>query len=257
MIARTALRVMKQIRAAIRVFLFTISTLGIYAVWWAGHFFVPNKVHWRQVIFELWTRCFRVISGMKLEIVGTPPKPPFFLVSNHLSYVDMAALRQSVNGVFVAKAEILTWPLAGSLIDAMGSVFIDRQNRRDIPRAGQQILERLDAGEGVIVFPEGTTTKGETVLPFNSSFLQFAAEGNVPVSYVGLSYSVPDGCPPASDYVCWWEDISFFAHMWRLFTLRKHTAVVTFGDGPITNPDRKALAAELRERVLDKFTPVL
>ena len=58
----------------------------------------------------------------------------------------------------------------------MGNIYIDRTNRRDIPRAGELVIEALNRGEGVIVFPEGTTTKGDEVLPFNSSFLQFAAQ---------------------------------------------------------------------------------
>jgi len=248
---------MNTIRAVIRMLLFVAATLGLYGVWWLLHWFIPNKTFWRQVIFYRWTWCFMKISGMTLEINGTPPKPPFFLVSNHLSYCDMAALRQAATGVFVAKAEILTWPLAGRIIKAMGIVFIDRANRRDIPRAGSEIIERLDAGEGVIVFPEGTTSKGETVLPFNSSFLQFAAESGVPVSYAALSYRTPNGQPAASSHVCWWEDISFFAHLWRLFKMPGYTASVTFGEGPIVSNDRKALAAELRQRVDDNFQPVL
>lgn len=248
---------MKQIRAAIRVFLFVTSTLILYGIWWPVHFFVPNKIYWRQIILYRWTWCFRRISGMKLEIIGNRPKPPFFLVCNHLGIADMAVLRQAATGVFVAKAEVKSWPLAGRICRDMGMIFINRQNRRDIPRAGSEIIERLDHGEGVIVFAEGTSTRGETVLPFNSSFLQFAAERNVPVSYAALTYRVAEGLPPASDYICWWEDISFFAHMWRIFTLPGYTAIVTFGEEPITNHDRKALAAELRERVAGKFIPVL
>ena len=248
---------MKTIRASIRTLLFAASTLGLYAIWFLGSLVIPNKIYWRQVIFDKWTWSFTKISGMKLEIIGTPPTPPFFLVCNHLSYADMAALRQAATGVFVAKAEILTWPVAGSIIRSMGTVFIDRANRRDIPRAGRQIIERLDAGEGIIVFPEGTTSKGEEILPFNSSFLQFAAESDVPVSYAALTYRTPDGGPAASTYVCWWEDISFFAHMWRLFKLPGFTAVVSFGEGPITNRDRKALAAELRQKVSERFIPVI
>ncbi|MBK9437907.1 MAG: 1-acyl-sn-glycerol-3-phosphate acyltransferase [Chloracidobacterium sp.] len=248
---------MKTIRASIRIFMFAASTLGAYVIWFVGNLLIPNKVYWRQMIFNGWTWTFTKICGMKIEIIGTPPKPPYFLVCNHLSYADMAALRQAVVGVFVAKSEILTWPLAGAIIKSMGTVFIDRTNRRDIPRAGRQIIERLDAGEGVIVFPEGTTSKGEDVLPFNSSFLQFAAESDVPVSYAAVTYRTPDGAPPASTYVCWWEDISFFAHIWRMFKLSGFTTVINFGEAPIKNTDRKALAAELRQKVSDAFIPVV
>jgi 1-acyl-sn-glycerol-3-phosphate acyltransferase len=147
---------------------------------------------------------------MKIEVIGTPPKPPFFLVCNHLSYTDMAALRVAANGVFVAKSEINTWFLAGRIVRDLGMIFIDRENRRDIPRAGVEIMKRIESGEGVIVFPEGTSTKGDEVLPFNSSFLEFAARCDIPVSYAAISYRTPADEPPASLIACWWDDPSTY-----------------------------------------------
>jgi len=247
---------MREIRAAIKMVAFVVATLGLYSIWWLAHFFIPNRTYWRQVIFELWTKSFVRISSMRIETHGPPPEPPFFLVSNHLSYTDIAAIRAVVKGVFVAKAEVRGWPLAGPIVRDMGTIFIDRSNRRDIPRAGREIIERLDAAEGVIVFPEGTSTKGETVLPFNSSFLEFAARAEIAVSYAAITYRTPAGELSANLAACWWEDISFFAHLWRLFKVREYTAVITFGDNPVTNSDRKILAAELRDRVADKFKAV-
>ena len=248
---------MKTLRAAFRIVLFVISTLGLYWFWFFTHFFISNKIHWRQVIFGAWTKSFVRISHMKIEVIGTPPTPPFFLVTNHLSYTDIGAIRAVAKGIFVAKSDIEGWFLAGRIVRDMGAIFIDRTNRRDIPRAGELIIERLDAGEGVIVFPEGTSTKGEEVLPFNSSFLEFAARTDVPVSYASISYRTPPGELPASLAACWWEDISFFAHLWRLFHVKEYTAIVHFGDAPILNHDRKLLAAELRDRVAGLFDPVL
>jgi len=248
---------MRKIRASIRFVSFVIATLSLYSTWWIADFFIPNKPYWRQVIFENWARSFVWISGMKIEVIGTPPKPPFFLVSNHLGYVDVAALRAVVPTVFVAKREIIDWPVAGPIVRDMGVVFIDRQNRRDIPRAGKQIIERLDQGEGVVVFPEGTSTKGEEVLPFNSSFFEFAARADLPVSYVSVSYTTPEGEMPASDAICWWEDISFVAHMFRLFTVPSYTAILTFGSEPVLNVDRKVLASELHDKISEAFVPVI
>ena len=248
---------MKDIRAAIRIVLFVGATLGLYWFWFFTHFFIPNKIYWRQVIFGAWTKSFVLISHMRIEVIGTPPKPPFFLVTNHLSYTDIGAIRTVVKGIFVAKSEINTWFLAGRICRDMGTIFIDRTNRRDIPRAGEMIIERLDQGEGVIVFPEGTSTKGETVLPFNSSFLEFAARSNIPVSYASISYRTPPGEMPASLAACWWEDIGFFPHLWRLFHVKSYTATINFGEEPVINPDRKALANELRNRVTEKFVAVL
>jgi len=248
---------MKHLRAIVRFPLFVIATLGLYAAWFVLRVFIPNKVFWRQLAFGLWTKSFVWISGMQIEVIGEPPKPPFFLVTNHLSYVDIAALRATVNGIFVAKVEVSEWFLAGRIVRDMGVIFIDRKNRRDIPRAGEEIIRKLNQGEGVIVFPEGTSTKGEDILPFNSSFLEFASKTDLPVSYASISYRTPAGEPPASTMVCWWEDISFMAHIFRLFTLTRYTAILNFGDQSIVNPDRKKLATELRQRVKEKFIPVI
>lgn len=248
---------MKYLRATIRFAAFVIATFTLYGIWFVLRFLIPNKIYWRQLAFEYWTKSFAWIAGMEIEVIGRPPTPPFFLVTNHLGYVDVAALRATVNGVFVAKMEVSQWFIAGRIVRDMGIVFIDRKKRRDIPRAGEEIIKRLNEGEGVIVFPEGTSTKGEDILPFNSSFLEFAARTDLPVSYASISYRTPPGSPPASTMICWWEDITFLAHIFRLFTLPRFTAILDFGDESIVNPDRKQLAAELRDRVKEKFIPVI
>jgi 1-acyl-sn-glycerol-3-phosphate acyltransferase len=248
---------MKKIRSVIKFILFFTATILLYSVWYVGAFFIPNKQFWRQIVFRKWAQAFVLIANMKIEIIGTPPKPPFFLVSNHLSYTDIPAFRAVLETVFVAKSDIEDWLLAGRMVRDMGAVFINRRNRRDIPRAGNEVIKRIEDGEGVIIFPEGTSTKGEEVLPFNSSFLEFAAKNNLPVSYASINYRTPEGEPEASNYVCWWEDISFINHLLRLLELREFTAVLTFGNEPVSNKNRKELAHELREKVREKFIPVI
>lgn len=237
--------------------MFVAATLGLYSLWFLADFIIPNKIYWRQLIFKSWARAFAWIAKMKIEVIGTPPKPPFFLVCNHLSYVDIPALRCVADGVFVAKGEIESWFLAGRIVRDMGSIFINRQNKRDIPRAGELIIKRLDDGEGVMVFPEGTSTKGEDVLPFNSSFLEFAARTDLPVSYCSISYKTPIGETAANEAVSWWDETTFMEHMLRLFKTKEFIAVINFGEEPVANPNRKKLAQELHEKVKEKFIPVL
>ena len=248
---------MKNLRAAFRYFSFVIATLGIYGVWFITASFVPNKILWRQMTLQAWARAFVRISKMKIEVVGTPPTAPFFLVCNHLSYTDVPALRAIVNGVFVAKSEVGEWFLAGRICRDMGTIFINRNNRRDIPRAGAEIIKRFEQGEGVVVFPEGTSTIGETVLPFNSSFFEFAAKANLPISYASISYSTPSNNPKATETVSWWDEKTFGEHLWYLFQAREFTATIKFGDEPIQNENRKELARILHEKVLENFVPVL
>lgn len=248
---------MKYIRASIKLFLFFGSTLGLYSIWLVGSLLIPNKLFWRQIIFQNWSRLFAKLANMKIETIGKVPRPPFFLVTNHLSYTDIPAIRCVADGVFVAKGDIEKWFLGGRIVRDMGTIFIDRSNRRDIPRAGEEIIKRLEDGEGVIIFPEGTSTIGAEVLPFNSSFLEFAARTDFPVSYASISYKTPKNSPKASDVVCWWEDISFFEHLWRLFQTKEFTAIINFGGETLQNPNRKELARELREKVSEKFVPVL
>ena len=248
---------MRHLRAVFRFALLFIATFGVYGLWLAFSLFIPNKIYWRQLILGWWAAAFVRIANCEIEIIGTPPKAPFFLVANHLGYFDIPVVRTAVKGVFVAKHDIETWPFVGTMVRNMGTIYVNRERRRDIPRAGQEVIERLSQGEGVIVFPEGTSSKGETVLPFNSSFLAFAAQTDVPVSYLSISYRTPEGQPPPSDAICWWDDTPLLTHILKLFSLRRFTAILNFGDEPVVNPDRKQLAAELRDRVRQRFIPTI
>ncbi len=248
---------MKYIRASIRFSLFVVSTIGLYAFWFVLAFFIPNKQYWRQIIMGSWARSFAWISGMELEVIGRPPEPPFLLVGNHVGYIDICSVRAVATGVFVAKHDIADWPLAGRMITDMGNIFINRSLKRDIPRAAAGVEERLNGGEGVIIFPEGTSTKGDEVLPFNSSFLDFAARTDMPVSYVSISYRTAPGEPPASESIAWWDDTPFLKHMLNLFAVRRFTCTLTFGDTTVASPNRKHLATELTTRVRERFIPML
>lgn len=248
---------MTTIRSTIRFLMLLVVTFGVYGIWLLLKFFIPNKIYWRQLTLERWAKGFVWVAHADIEVIGTPPKAPFFLVSNHLGYFDIPVLRSVVKGVFVAKHDIGEWFAVGHMIGNMGTIYVNRERRRDIPRAGSDIIQCLNAGEGVIVFPEGTSSKGEEVLPFNSSFLAFAAQTDIPVSYVSISYRTPAGEPTPSESICWWDDTPFLKHLLKLFSLPRLTAILNFGDEPIVAHDRKELAATLRDRVAENFIPMV
>jgi 1-acyl-sn-glycerol-3-phosphate acyltransferase len=193
---------------------------------------------------------------MKLDVRGVAPRPPFLLVVNHLGYADVVALAASCECVFVAKKEVGAWPVVGRLCRSMRTIFIDRRLRRDIPRALSLIEAALDEGAGVVLFAEGTSTRGAAVLPFKSPLLEAAARRGLPVHYASLSYCTPSGEAAAETSVCWWGDMTFPSHFFRLLKLKYFRADLAFGEGAIFEGDRKALAGRLWAEVVARFVPV-
>ena len=210
---------------------------------------------WVARIYRIWARVFLFNMGARVTVHGEPPKAPFFLVSNHLSYVDIPLLANFVDAAFISKAEVEGWPVMGTISRWAGTIFIDRSIKRDIPRVLAEIEQRLARHLGVVVFPEGTSSSGANVSRFLPSLLQIPAQAGYPVSYASLAYRTPAGENPAHLAVCWWGDMTFFKHFYELLAVRRFDASVTFGDQPISNPDRKQLAEQLHRAVSDQFVP--
>jgi 1-acyl-sn-glycerol-3-phosphate acyltransferase len=205
--------------------------------------------------FRRWSGAVAAAIGISVRARGAPPAPPFLMVSNHLSYVDILVLASRLGCVFVAKAEVRVWPLLGPICRTLGTIFIDREARRDLPRAMGEIERELAAGRGVVIFPEGTSSAGRTVGPFKPSLLEIAVRLGRPVHYAALGYRTPAGEAPAHEAVCWWGGIHVARHAWELLQLTAAEATVRFAPEPILEPDRKRLAERLRQAVLAEFEP--
>ena len=121
----------------------------------------------------------------------------------------------------------------------------------------RRIDHEMGHGMGVVLFPEGTSSKGASILPFRPSLLESAARSDVAVSWATLSYRTSDDEPPAHLAVCWWGDMDFVPHALELARLRRIEAQVVFGQEPIHDADRKRLAARLRATMLADFEPVI
>ena len=252
---------MKWLRVVTRLLLVTLLTalhLVILLLGSAVSFALPRlQARWRMLVFRSWSRLILPVMGIRVEVEGPPPAAPFFLVTNHLSYVDIPVIGSQVGAVFVAKSEISTWPGVGFMCRAINTIFIDRTLRRDLPRVMREIDREMGHGMGIVLFPEGTSSRGATILPFRPSLLESAARSDTRVSYGVLSYHTPEGEPPAHLAVCWWGGMDFSPHALGLAQLRRVHAKVTFGSEPIHDVDRKELARRLRAAMLERFEPVV
>jgi 1-acyl-sn-glycerol-3-phosphate acyltransferase len=217
----------------------------------------PFRRWWRRLIFCGWGQSLAAILGMRILIDGEPPQSPFLLVSNHLSYVDIIAYAACLECVFVSRGDVANWPGVGILARSFGTIFINREKMLDIPRVIGEMNTALDAGLGVILFPEGTSGAGDRVLPFHPSLLDPAAKANYPVSFASIRYRTPPGAPPAYMAISWWGDMTFAPHFVDLLTLSKFDACITFGSHAIRSDDRKALAKNLWTAVNDQFAPMV
>ncbi len=134
------------------------------------------------------------------------------VVANHVSWLDIFVLNAVHPVRFVAKSELAKWPVVSRMIRGAGTVFIERERRRDTHRVNHQMAQVLSGGDVVAIFPEGTTTDGTDMLPFKSSLLQPIVEAEGHVQPVALRYLTPDGALAlAPAYV---GDTSFAASFW-------------------------------------------
>jgi 1-acyl-sn-glycerol-3-phosphate acyltransferase len=252
---------MGLLRAIVRAALLCIFTAVMYLLVITGKFLLsPYKklrLDCTGLMLRSWARGLCFVLGINITRYGQPPAAPFILVSNHLSYVDILVFASQVACVFIAKKDVASWPAIGSMCRAAGTIFVDRESRRDVVRVNQLIEHALNEGLGIILFPEGTSTEGAGVRPFNPSLLDYAAKNEMPVYHASISYRTVEGDPPAYLSVCWWGDMTFMSHFGGLLKLRSVHATVLFGMQPISRHDRKSLAAELHNAVISEFVPVV
>ncbi len=101
------------------------------------------------------------LLGIRLVVQGTPPaRGPVLLVANHLSWLDILAIHAARHVRFVSKADVQHWPLIGTLATGAGTLYIERERRRDAMRVVHHMTEALKSGDLIAVFPEGTTSDG-------------------------------------------------------------------------------------------------
>jgi len=216
----------------------------------------PSELRMRAFLFRLWGRGAIWLMGGKLVVLGNPPQPPFLLVTNHLSYVDIITSAALLGTTFVAKAEIAHWPLIGFFAKNLQTVFINRNDLRDVVRVKNEVGNILRKGYGLHIFAEGGISQDLQVKPFKPALLDAAVRNHLPVHYAAITYATGQYDPPPSQVVAWLEGKSFARHLLELLMAPGFTVKFTFGDQPIQANCRKELAQRLTEAVRALYVPI-
>lgn len=241
---------MADLRAALRLTILILGTAVLWLTAWAISRSRATRAVRRLRLFGVWARFVAQTIGLRCRVDGHPPRGGGLLVTNHLSYVDVVVLAALSDATFVAKSEVAGWPILGPLCRFVGTVFIRRARGEAVTSALAEMEDALDRGRLVVLFPEGTSTDGQQVLPFRPALLEAARLTDRPIGWAALSYFTAPDLPPASRAVCWWGDMTLVDHLYRLVQLPAIRVHVTFGAmEPAAAADRKQLAHALREAV--------
>jgi 1-acyl-sn-glycerol-3-phosphate acyltransferase len=241
---------MRHVRASLRLLRVLMHMLhGLWTIKWT---FPKLSASQKEHRVSDWAQVLLAQLAIKLVVNGKPPLDgPVLLVANHISWLDIVVMHAARHCRFVSKAEIHHWPVVGGLADAAGTLYIERESRRDAMRVVHHMAERLQAGDVLAVFPEGTTGDGSTVMPFHANLIQAAIAAHAPVQPVALHFA--DRVSGAQSFApCFVGDDTLMLSVWRTLTTPNLEAVVSFGlPQTADGRDRRTWATDLRAAVVD------
>ena len=258
---------MRRVRAFLVLATFFAFTLPLMPL---QHLFVRTGSRFARTFPHWYHRQVCKIIGVRLNIDGEIAESQgVLIVSNHVSWLDITVLSAVAPVSFVAKQEVSTWPFVKWLATLQRSVFVDRERRSEVGTKANEILQRLEAGDHVVFFAEGTSSDGNTVVPFRSAL--FAAVkppggapmgANVSVQTLALTYTRLHGLPlgrRGRPQVAWYGDMDMASHAWKLLGLGPLDADIRIGPPvPLDDfPDRKALARYTETKVRNDVVALL
>lgn len=196
--------------------------------------------------------CLRLL-GLSVTVKGKAVQDrPILFIANHSSYLDIPILSSQLAVSFVAKSEVGSWPFFGLLARLQRTVFVDRQARHKADEQRESISGRLQAGDSLILFPEGTSSDGNRTLPFKTALFAVASTriGDQPLTVQPVSVTAThmDGLPLGHTWralYAWYGDMELPPHLWQLLCLGARINVSVEFHPPVTLADfssRKALA---------------
>lgn len=230
--------------------------LGLPAQWVALRLNSPLS-RTLPVIFH---RYLLLVLGVRLRVSGTPSRErPLLITANHLSWLDIVVISSLMPVSFIAKSEVARWPFFGTLARLQRSIFVERERRGKTVEKTREIAARMQRGDTMVLFAEGTTSDGARILPFRSALIGSAqaAVAGKEAAYIqplNIAYPALAGLPIGRanlPLIAWYGDMDLLPHLADFLCLGDVTAQVSFGAPRRVAPesDRKALTRSLENEV--------
>lgn len=233
---------------------------------WISVLGLPNR--WKIIsrLNRNYTLLLRLILNIKVSVTGDEgqlERGGYVIIANHVSYVDGIVLGSIFPIIFVSKREVKSWPIIGQWNVLCGTIFINRQRKIQVASLIRQMTRKLKQEANLLLFPEGTSTNGEGILPFQTVPLAAPLRNRSMIVPVTVTYKTIDDQPVTTanrDSVYWYGDMEFVTHFWNLLALREIEVLVTiqpkiecfrYSDNSV---GRKKLAKDCYDRVLGRET---
>ncbi|HUP30408.1 MAG TPA: lysophospholipid acyltransferase family protein [Usitatibacter sp.] len=205
----------------------------------------------RRALVGWWSGKLVRIMGLATRVSGPPPGATeigAMIAANHVSWLDIFVISSVRSTRFIAKSEIRDWPMAGWIVERSGTIFIRRERRRDTARINDLVRAALHDGDCVGLFPEGTTSEGDTLLKFHSSLFEPAVVNRAQVHPCAIRYENADGSP--CRHMAFVGELSFMQSLGLVIRQRGVVARISFG-APIdtVGQGRREVAQAAQDRV--------
>lgn len=233
---------------------------------WISVLELPNR--WKVIsrLNRNFTLLLRLILNIKITVTGDEgqlERGGYVIIANHVSYVDGIVLGSIFPILFVSKREVKSWPIVGQWNTLCGTIYINRQHKEQVGVLVEEMTRKLRQEANLLLFPEGTSTSGEKMLPFQTVPLAAPLRNRSIIVPVTLTYKAIDEQPVSAanrDFVYWYGDMEFVSHFWNLLALRSVEILVTIQPKiecfryAENSAGRKKLAEDCYHRVLGRIT---
>ncbi len=232
---------------------------------WMSILVLPNR--WKIIsrLNRNFTLLLRMILNIKVTVAGDEgqmERGGYVIIANHVSYVDGIVLGSIFPILFVSKREVKRWPIVGQWNVLCGTIFINRQRKEEVGSLIEEMTLKLRQEANILLFPEGTSTDGQKLLPFQTVPLAAPLRSRSIIVPATITYKNIDDDPVTAanrDLICWYGDMDFVSHFWKLLALRSVEVLVTIQPKiecfhyEDSSAGRKKLADDCYDRVLGRM----